>query len=118
MLLWGGLTGAISGMCGAAGPPTAIGLRSYGLSKEAFVGTVAVFAVFLQVAKIPAYVDTGALPARLLPLAALLGALGLIAVAVGPRLLRRVPEQNFRTVVDALLVVSAVWLLGEVLFMR
>lgn len=118
LLLWGGLTGAISGMCGAAGPPTAIGLRSYGLSKEAFVGTVAVFAVLLQVAKIPAYVDTGALPARLLPLAALLGALGLIAVAVGPRLLRRVPEKNFRAVVDALLVVSAVWLLGEVLFMR
>jgi len=28
-------------------PPTAIGLRGYGLSKEAFVGTVAVFAVSL-----------------------------------------------------------------------
>jgi uncharacterized membrane protein YfcA len=118
LLLWGGLTGAISGICGAAGPPTAIGLRGYGLSKDAFVGTVAVFAVFLQLAKIPAYASTGALPASLLPLAAFLGALGLVAVAVGPPLLRRVPEEQFRLVVDGLLVVSAVWLIGEVLFMR
>lgn len=118
LLLWGGVTGAISGLCGAAGPPTAIGLRGYGLSKDAFVGTVAVFAVLLQVAKIPAYVGTDVLPLRLLPLAVLLGALGLIAVAVGPPLLRRVPEQTFRAVVDGLLVISAVWLLGEAVFAR
>ncbi len=118
LCLWGGVTGAISGLCGAAGPPTAIGLRGYGLSKDAFVGTVAVFAVLLQVAKIPAYVGTDVLPLRLMPLAALLGALGLIAVAVGPPLLRRVPEQTFRAVVDTLLVLSAVWLLGEAAFSR
>jgi uncharacterized protein len=118
LFLWGGVTGAISGLCGAAGPPTAIGLRGYGLSKDAFVGTVAVFAVLLQIAKIPAYVGTDVLPLRLLPLAVLLGALGLIAVAVGPPLLRRVPERTFRGVVDGLLVISAVWLLGEAALAR
>lgn|GEM_PF-1011543 len=118
LFLWGGVTGAISGLCGAAGPPTAVGLRGYGLSKDAFVGTVAVFAVLLQIAKIPAYVGTEVLSLRLMPLAVLLGALGLIAVAVGPPLLRRVPEQTFRAVVDALLVISAVWLLGEAAFSR
>ena len=118
LFLWGGLTGAISGICGAAGPPTAIGLRRYGLSKNEFVGTVAVFSVCLQLAKIPAYVDTGALPPGLLPLAALLAALSLVAVAVGPRLLRQVSEDKFRIVVDGLFVVSAVWLLAEAMLMR
>lgn len=118
LVVWGGITGAISGLCGAAGPPTAIGLRGYGLSKDGFVGTVAVFAVLLQVAKIPAYVDTNVLPSRLLPLATLLGCLGLVAAAVGPALLRRVSESTFRGVVDGLLVISAVWLLGEAAFAR
>jgi uncharacterized protein len=118
LVVWGGVTGAISGLCGAAGPPTAIGLRGYGLSKDAFVGTVAVFAALLQIAKIPAYVDVDVLPARLLPLAMLLGGLGLIAAAVGPALLRRVSEATFRGVIDGLLVISAVWLLGEAAFAR
>lgn len=115
---WGGVTGIISGLCGAAGPPTAIGLRGYGLDKAAFVGTVAVFAVFLQLAKIPAYIKTDALPLRMLPLASLLGVLAVLAVVFGPRLLRRVPAASFRTIVDVLLVVSAVWLLGEAAFLR
>ncbi len=118
LFLWGGVTGLISGLCGAAGPPTAIGLRGYGLDKGAFVGTVAVFAVFLQLVKIPAYISTDALPARLLPLATLLGVLAALAVVFGPRLLRRVPATSFRTIIDVLLVTSAVWLLGEAAFLR
>ncbi len=115
---WGGVTGVISGLCGAAGPPTAIGLRGYGLDKSAFVGTVAVFAVCLQLVKIPAYINTDALPLRMLPLASLLGVLALLAVIVGPRLLRRVPATSFRAIVDVVLVISAVWLLGEAAFLR
>ncbi|HEY1099067.1 MAG TPA: sulfite exporter TauE/SafE family protein [Myxococcota bacterium] len=118
LFFWGAITGVISGLCGAAGPPTAIGLRGYGLDKAAFVGTVAVFAVFLQLVKIPAYIGTDALPARLLPLATLLGVLAALAVACGPRLLRRVPATSFRQIVDVLLVISALWLLGEAAFLR
>jgi len=118
LFAWGAVTGVISGLCGAAGPPTAIGLRGYGLAKEAFVGTVAIFAVWLQLAKLPAYIETDALPARLLPLAALLSVLAIVAVVIGPRLLRGVTEATFRVVIDALLVLSAVWLLGEAAFLR
>jgi uncharacterized membrane protein YfcA len=114
LLLWGLVTGTISGLCGAAGPPTAIGLRSYGLEKNAFVATVAVFAVFLQLAKMPAYVLTDVLPARMGPLAAWLAFLGVVAVLTGPRLLSRVPERMFRNVVDGILLVSATWLLVDV----
>jgi uncharacterized membrane protein YfcA len=114
LLLWGLVTGVISGLCGAAGPPTAIGLRSYGLDKNAFVATVAVFAVFLQFAKLPAYVATEVLPARMAPLAAWLAVLGVLAVVTGPRMLARVPERMFRNVVDGILLVSAAWLLVDV----
>ena len=114
LLLWGLVTGTISGLCGAAGPPTAIGLRSYGLEKNAFVATVAVFAVFLQFAKLPAYVITDVLPARMWPLALWLALLGVVSVATGPRLLSRVPERMFRNIVDGILLVSAAWLLFDV----
>ena len=114
LLFWGLVTGAISGIAGAAGPPTAIGLKGYGLTREAFVATVAVFAVFLQLAKIPAYWSTNALPARLLPLCAVLGAVAVVAVAVGPPLLRRLPERSFKLGVDALLLLSAAWLIVDV----
>ncbi len=114
LLFWGLVTGVVSGLCGAAGPPTAIGLRGYGLTREGFVATVAVFAVLLQVAKVPAYVVTDLLPLRLLPLCALLGAVAVVAVAIGPRLLRRVPERSFKLVVDGLLILSALWLIVDV----
>jgi len=114
LVLWGLVTGVISGLCGAAGPPTAIGLRGYGLNKDAFVGTVAVFAVLLQVFKLPAYLATDVLPATMAPLAVALSVVAVVAVAVGPRLLARVPEAAFRHVVDGILFASAVWLIVDV----
>jgi uncharacterized membrane protein YfcA len=113
LLWWGLVTGGISGLCGAAGPPTAIGLRGYGLTKDAFVGTVSVFAVFLQLFKMPAYVATDVLPARMMPLAAVLAGAAVVAVRVGPRLLSRVPPAVFRNVVDGILLVSAGWLVVD-----
>jgi uncharacterized membrane protein YfcA len=114
LFFWGGVTGAVSGLCGAAGPPTAIGLRGFGLEKERFVGTVAWFAVLLQAVKIPAYVSTGALPAEHLPLAAALGALAVVSVLVAPRLLRSLPKRAFANGLDGLLFVSAVAILVDV----
>lgn len=114
LVFWGGITGAISGLCGAAGPPTAIGLRGYGLDREAFVGTVAWFAILLQLAKMPAYVSTGILPAGRWPLALALSVMALLAVAIAPALLRRVPVKAFGLALDGLLLISAGWILVDV----
>jgi uncharacterized protein len=113
LVLWGGITGVISGLCGAAGPPTAIGLRGYGLSKEVFVATVSVFAVGLQLAKLPAYWGTGLLASRDLGLVVLLAIIAGLSVAVGPSLLRRLPQRHFRTGVDAVLLLSAAWMIVD-----
>jgi uncharacterized protein len=114
LMAWGGVTGVISGLCGAAGPPTAIGLRGYGLSKEVFVGTVAVFATFLQLAKIPAYIQTRVLSAELIPLALFLSVLSAASVLVGPWALRSLDKKKFGTFVDVILMVSAIWLVIDV----
>ena len=114
LLLWGAFTGAVSGLCGAAGPPTAIGLRGYGLDREGFVGTVALFAILLQLAKLPAYIGTGVLPFERWPLALCLSVAALIGVAVAPSLLRKVPQKAFGVVLDVLLVISAVFIIIDV----
>lgn len=114
LLWWGALTGAISGVCGAAGPPTAIGLRGWGLDKERFVATVALFAILLQIVKIPAYVAGGVLPLDRWPLALLLSAIAALSVAVAPRLLRTVPSRVFALVLDGVLAASAVVILLDV----
>lgn len=114
LVFWGGVTGAISGLCGAAGPPTAIGLRAWGLDKEAFVGTVAVFAVALQIVKMPAYIMTNVLPAERWPLALALSATALAGVVVAPSAVKAMPKKAFGWALDALLLVTAAWLLIDV----
>jgi uncharacterized protein len=114
LLFWGGVTGAVSGLCGAAGPPTAIGLRAWGLDKEAFVGTVAVFAILLQLVKMPAYVMTNVLPAERWPLALALSATALAGVVVAPSAVKAMPKKAFGWALDALLLVTAAWLLVDV----
>lgn len=114
LLLWGGVTGALSGLCGAASAPTAIGLRGYGLDREGFVGTVALFAILLQLVKLPAYVGTGTLPLERWPLALALSAMAFVAVLLAPSLLKRVPVRTFALILDVLLVISAVVIVVDV----
>jgi uncharacterized membrane protein YfcA len=113
LAVWGVFTGAVSGIAGAAGPPTALGLKGYGLEREAFVATVSVYAIGLQLAKIPGYVVGGLLTAQQLPLAGLLAFLATLAVVIAPHLLRRLPSDKFRIALDGLLLVTALWLLVD-----
>lgn len=114
LVFWGGVTGLISGLCGAAGPPTAIGLRGYGLEREAFVGTVAWFAVLLQLAKLPGYISTDVLPLGRWPLAVALSTMAALAVAAAPSLLRRIPSRSFAILLDVLMLASAAAILADV----
>lgn len=112
--LWGVAIGVASGMCGAAGPPTAVALRGYGLVKEGFVATVAMLAVGLQLVKVPTYLATGVLSVSLLPLAGLLSLSSLLAVTLARRIVGRLDAERFRLILDGLLGAMAVWLLWQV----
>ncbi len=106
----GFVIGGASGLVGAAGAPTALAMRAYGLVRHSFVGTIAVLAVLMQVAKIPVYLSTGAMTLRLWPLAAVLSVVATAGVFVGRALLRHLDVERFKIAIDIVLFLIAVWL--------
>lgn len=110
----GVVIGATSGLVGAAGPPTAVAMRARGLHTGAFVATIAVLAVAMQLAKIPAYLSTGALRFDRWPLALLLSGCALLGLFVGRAALTRLNPHRFRRAVNVLLGLIAVWLVVRV----
>lgn len=108
---WGIFIGLLSGLCGAAGPPTAIALRGFGLQKEAFIATVAVLAIGLQVSKIPGYFVTGVMTEQWLPLALWLSSAAFIAVFIAAAWVPRMDAALFRRALNALLVAMGLYLL-------
>jgi uncharacterized membrane protein YfcA len=110
----GVVIGFISGICSAAGPPTAVAYKGHGLLKERFVGTIAVLAVGMQLTKIPTYVAGGTLRAEHATLAAALVGSAFAAVVVGRRLHRHIDAARFRLALDLFLVVIAISLVVNV----
>jgi uncharacterized membrane protein YfcA len=106
----GVVIGAASGLCGAAGAPTALAMRGYGLTREAFVGTIALMAIALQLGKIPAYVHSGLLRSDTLTLALSLCLVAGLSVPVGRAVLRRIDARRFRGWLDGLLFALALYL--------
>lgn len=109
---WGIIIGAVSGLCGAAGPPTAIALRGFGLQKERFIASVAVLAIGLQVCKLPAYFATGVMTPQWLPLALWLSLAALGAVWLATRWVPRMDAQVFRKALNGILAAMGLYLLG------
>lgn len=106
----GVVIGAASGLCGAAGAPTALAMRGYGLTREAFVGTIAFMAIALQLGKIPAYIQSGLLSRETVPLSLSLCVVAGLSVPVGRAVLRRIDARRFRVWLDGLLFVLALYL--------
>lgn len=105
--------GALSGLCGLAGPPAALALRAYGLNKETLVVTLSLLGVLIQAVKIPSYVATGAMPLQLWPLALALALLSLLGAWLATRLLERMSADRFRQLLNGLLALVAFTLIGQ-----
>lgn len=111
VMAFGVSIGAASGLCGAGGAPTAICMRSYGLEKEAFVGTIAALAIGLQLAKIPSYGAAGLYSIDRLGLALALCVASALAVFAGKRVLFALDVKRFRQALTFVLAALAVSLL-------
>lgn len=105
--------GGVSGISSAAGAPTAVAFRGYGLVKEPFVATVAFVAGGMQLTKVPVYVATGVFGDELWPLAAALSFTSLFAVLFARAAQTRLSAARFRVVLDGVLVVLCAWLIGD-----
>jgi uncharacterized protein len=101
----GALSGIFGGLVGNQGGIRSAALLGFDLSKQAFVATATAVALMVDGARLPVYVLTHAGDiARAWPFVAA-GTAGVIAgTLVGERVLRRVPENTFRTIVSAVIL--------------
>jgi hypothetical protein len=110
---WGAPIGAVGGFVGTAGPLLAVAFHGHGLAPARFVGTVALVQVAIQLVRLPTYVGTDTLPVDLLPLALLLSLVASTAVLMARWLLVRIPPLLFQRLLDAFLLLIALWLMGR-----
>jgi uncharacterized membrane protein YfcA len=103
--------GFFSAIFGGAGPFGAHFFLSYGLRRNAFVGTVAVGTFFVNVTKATVYGSFSLLNADLLIAAAAVGLVMAAGAYAGAYIVKRVSDNAFKVIVEAVMVVSGVVLL-------
>lgn len=105
LIAYGAVSGVMSGALGVGGGVAGAGLRGYGLSQQTFVATVGVVSIAMQLTKIPVYVGTNTLPRSLLPLAAALAGVAVLATRMGTWLLTKMSADIFDTILLVVLFV-------------
>ena len=103
--------GFLSAMFGGAGPFGAVFLLSYGLVRNAFVGTMAVGTLAISAAKLPVYGGYSLLDSRALVIALVLGAIMMVGGLIGGAIARRVSDRFFVVAIEVLIAFGGVVLL-------
>jgi uncharacterized membrane protein YfcA len=107
----GAISGALGGMVGNQGGIRTAALLGFDVPKHSFVATATAIALLVDGARMPVYLATEYRDlVRIWPLI-LVATIGVVVgTAVGTRMLTRVPEQTFRRIVSALLIVLGVYM--------
>jgi uncharacterized membrane protein YfcA len=100
----GALVGALSSVVVATGPVASPFLLAYGLRRGAYVGTEAVCALGMHVARGLAFAGFALITRDTLVVGVVLGAATFVGAWLGRRLLDRVSEGTFLTILEVLLV--------------
>lgn len=108
----GGLSGLFGGMVGNQGGIRSAALLGFHLPRHAFVATATAIALAVDLARLPVYFVTegGAILAEW-PLLVIVLVGVVLGTLAGERVLSRIPEPVFRTVVAALIVMLGVYML-------
>lgn len=104
----GGFVGAV---VGGMGPFISPFFLAAGLTRGAFVGTVAACAVWMHIVKLFVYGEGGILDFTIVQLGIVLGLSMILGTVVGTKVLRRLNADRFALIVEILLVVIGVWFL-------
>ncbi|MEX2431571.1 MAG: hypothetical protein WD645_06605, partial [Dehalococcoidia bacterium] len=94
-----------------AGPFGSHFFMSYGLLRNAFIGTFALGTLMMQVAKAGTYTRFALLDARALGIAVLIGLTMAVGAYIGGRLVRHVPDRLFVYVVEGVMTVAGILLI-------
>ncbi|WP_435257811.1 sulfite exporter TauE/SafE family protein [Thioclava sp. FR2] len=109
----GGLYGGVSGIWG---PPLLVYLLSTGVEKQKMIRAQGVIFLIGSIALLSAHLGTGLMADGRLVFSALLVIPAQIGMAIGFRLQDRLPQNRFRKITQALLVVSGLNLVRQALF--
>lgn len=103
--------GFFSALFGGAGPFGAHFFLSYGLTRNAFVGTVAVGTLLVNITKTGVYGSYTLFDRDALVIALSIGVIMAVGAYIGAKLVRRMPEAAFVWLVEGVMVISGVALL-------
>ncbi len=107
-----GLYGFLSGLLGSGNLVKAVLFRRMALGGEAFVGIMAATSVLANIGKLGAYAGTGVLSFERWPLMVALAGSAVAATTIGRYWLRRLDPRWFETGLQAIMLASALLLLG------
>jgi uncharacterized membrane protein YfcA len=103
--------GFFSAIFGGAGPFGAHFFLSYGLTRNAFVGTVAVGTFLVNVTKATVYGSFSLLDVDLLIAAVAVGLVMAVGAYAGAFIVKRVSDNSFKIIVEAVMLLSGITLL-------
>ena len=110
--LAGALSGMFGGLVGNQGGIRSAALLAFGLEKQAFVATATAVGLLVDGARLPVYILTESEDlVRIAPLIALSVLFVIAGTVIGSRVLKQVPERQFRIVVAVLLLALGSWML-------
>ena len=109
----GALFSFLSALLGSVGPLMAPFFLAYGLVKGAYIGTEATATVVMHVTKLAAYGWASILSAASVGIGLALGPVMILGSYLGKRIVDRLPERVFVTIIEATLVIAGlVFLIG------
>jgi uncharacterized membrane protein YfcA len=112
----GVLSGGLGGMVGNQGGIRSAALMGFDIRKEAFVATGTAIGLVVDAVRLPIYLagESSEVILRAWPLVAVMTAGTLLGTIAGERVLRRIPERVFRTIVSLLILALGLAVLGGV----
>lgn len=102
----GAVSSFLSALLGSVGPLMAPFFLAYGLVKGAYIGTEALATVVMHVTKLAAYGNASLLTASSVTIGLLLGPIMIAGSFTGKRIVDRLPERVFVSVIEGVLVVA------------
>jgi uncharacterized membrane protein YfcA len=108
----GALSGFLAGIFGLGGAVRSLFLTAFDLPKAVYISTAGAIAIFIDATRLTAYFKNGArLPALLLYGLPVFIAASFLGAAIAKRIVDRIPQEHFRKVVAAFLLLMGIKLL-------
>ena len=108
--LGGGISGFVAGLVGTGGAIRGVALSAFALEKQVFIATSAWIDMGVDLSRTVVYAAQGFLRAEVWTYLPVLAGISLLGTWTGRLLLKRVPQERFRTVVLVLVLLVGLYL--------